>query len=110
MLNGNTGYANSADRSTRDVIQGAAPVAKRATEADRLVDRMNTTMIGLNGLVGRLSRAVDRIVGSPPPTGEGKSDAPTPAGHVYIMDAGFNDVEAALNRFRNELERLESFA
>jgi hypothetical protein len=84
--------------------------AKRVTEADRLADRMNSTMIGLNGLVGRLSCAVDRISGSVPQTEGGKGENPTPAGHVYIMDAGFNDVEAALNRFRNELERLEAFA
>jgi hypothetical protein len=102
-----TTYANRAAP-----VQDAGGVAgtKRATEADRLAERMNSTMITLNGMVGRLSRSVDRISGSVPQGGETKADMPTPAGHLFIMDAGFNDLESALNRFRNEIDRLEAFA
>lgn len=102
------GYAKAAGAMAS--IEGTANSATRVTEASRLADRMNSAMITLNGMVGRLSRAVDRINGPALQGGEGKSDAPTPAGHVFAMDAGFNDIEAALGRFRNEVERLEAFA
>jgi hypothetical protein len=88
---------------------GPAGVA-RATEANRLQDRMNSTLIGLSGMVGRLQRSVDRISGSVPTGSDDKTAATAPSNHICIMDAGFNDIEASLSRFRNELERLESFA
>src|SRR5690242_1953148 len=101
-----TGYASAATKAAG--MLGSPNAVARATEADRLADRMNGASASLSGMVGRLQRAIDRISGSVPTGVDDKAEAPTPSGHVFVMDVGFNNIEETLNRFRNELERLEA--
>lgn len=98
----NTIYANN---------QIGAVTPKRATEADRLADRVRNAVSEMGALVGRLSRAVDRISG-PVPTGVDATEDPVDINptHIRSMDISLGHIDDKIARLRAEVDRLENFA